>query len=138
MPNDNHPAALANINSFAAVVAKDKQAWLELFADDAVVQDPVGVSGLDPTGLGHKGKEAIAGFWDMTIANSTIDFDVKFREPRGDECAVVAALTNRMADGNSLSTEMVVIYKVNEQGKIISLRAFWDYDGLTRHFEQQG
>ena len=33
-------------------VAKDKKNWLSLFADDAIVQDPIGVSPLDPEGEG--------------------------------------------------------------------------------------
>ena len=36
--------------SQAAVTAKDRSAWLGLFAPDAVVQDPVGPSPLDPLG----------------------------------------------------------------------------------------
>ncbi len=41
--------------SQAAVEAKDRQAWLGLFAPDAVVADPIGPSPLDPAGLGHRG-----------------------------------------------------------------------------------
>ena len=38
--------------SMAAVEAKDKEAWLALFADDAVVEDPIGPSAFDPEGNG--------------------------------------------------------------------------------------
>ena len=55
-----HPARLASQRSMDAVHKKDKQAWLDNFADDAVVEDPIGVSALDPTGKGQRGKEAIA------------------------------------------------------------------------------
>ena len=51
-----HPARLAGLNSVRNVKAKDKAAWLALFADDAVIEDPVGVSPLDPSGQGHRGK----------------------------------------------------------------------------------
>ena len=136
MKQDAHPAAQANINSFAAVKAQDKATWLGLFADDVVVQDPVGVSALDPTGKGHRGKEAVSGFWDMVIAGNTLSFDVKMRVPRGNECAVMASLINRMPNGEQLETEMIVIYKVNAEGKIQSLRAFWDFDGLSEKIAQ--
>ena len=136
MKQDAHPAAQANINSFAAVKAQDKATWLGLFADDAVVQDPVGVSALDPTGKGQRGKEAISGFWDMVIAGNTLSFDVKMRVPRGDECAVMTSLINRMPNGEQLETEMIVVYKVNAEGKIQSLRAFWDFDGLSEKIAQ--
>ena len=41
--------------SMAAVEAGDRAAWLALFADDAVVEDPVGPSAFDPEGHGHRG-----------------------------------------------------------------------------------
>ena len=41
----------ASRKSSKYVVEGARQAWLDLFADDALVQDPVGVSPLDPTGL---------------------------------------------------------------------------------------
>ena len=51
-------------------------AWLALFADDAVVEDPVGPSAFDPEGTGHRGPEAIAAFYDNVIgANESIRFD---------------------------------------------------------------
>ena len=36
--------------SMALTEAKDRDGWLGLFADDAVVQDPVGPSMFDPEG----------------------------------------------------------------------------------------
>ena len=36
--------------SMAAVEAGDRQAWLGLFAEDAVVEDPIGPSAFDPEG----------------------------------------------------------------------------------------
>lgn len=127
-PGDQHPAAIANIRSFAAAAAHKKEDWLALFADDAVVQDPVGVSTLDPSGGGHKGKEAIGAFWDNMIAPGKVSFEVKQRLPRENECAVLAVVNNKFSEGAALTTEMIVIYKVNQQGKIVSLRAFWDFD----------
>ena len=48
------------IRSRAAVAAGDRDTWLSLFADDAVVQDPIGPSPFDPEGVGHRGLAAIA------------------------------------------------------------------------------
>ena len=64
----DHPAHLAGKRSRDAVTARDKEAWLEGFADDAIVEDPIGPSAFDPEGVGHRGKEAIAAFWDKAIA----------------------------------------------------------------------
>ena len=50
------PAELAFARHVAAVEAKDRAAFLANFADDAVVEDPVGPSPLEPTGRGHRGR----------------------------------------------------------------------------------
>ncbi|HUZ51286.1 MAG TPA: nuclear transport factor 2 family protein [Streptosporangiaceae bacterium] len=50
--------------SQAAVQAKDREAWLSLFAPDAVVADPIGPSPLDPAGHGHRGLAAITAFFE--------------------------------------------------------------------------
>ena len=52
-----------------------KETWLALFADDAVIEDPIGPSPLDPEGRGHRGKEAIAAFWDLAIATVKLRFE---------------------------------------------------------------
>ena len=57
--------------SLALTKAGDRDGWLALFAEDGVVEDPVGVSPLDPTGLGRRGKAAIAKFWDDVISHNT-------------------------------------------------------------------
>ena len=56
-------------------MARDKEAWLAVFADDAIVEDPIGPSHFDPEGKGHRGKEAIAKFYDMAIAPSELTFN---------------------------------------------------------------
>ena len=110
-------------------IGKNKEAWLDLFAEDAVVQDPVGVSPLDEVGNGHIGKEAIAAFYDVTIANSNIAFDIKESIPCGDECANFVEISNDI-NGAIIATKMIVIYRVNSDDKIVSLRAFWEYKEL--------
>ena len=39
-----HPAHVAGRRSREAVIARDKDAWLDVFADDAIVEDPIGPS----------------------------------------------------------------------------------------------
>ena len=68
------PVHLAGKRSREAAIAHDKQAWLDNFADDAVVEDPIGPSHFDPDGTGHRGKDAIAKFFDMAIAPSALEF----------------------------------------------------------------
>ena len=69
------PVHLAGKRSREAAMARDKEAWLAVFADDAIVEDPIGPSHFDPEGKGHRGKEAIAKFYDMAIAPSELTFN---------------------------------------------------------------
>ena len=62
-PDSKHPARLASWRSIDAVARGDKRAWLDNFADDAIVEDPIGKSMIDPTGEGHRGRAAIEQFW---------------------------------------------------------------------------
>jgi len=130
----NHPAQRASFESIKMVSAKNKEGWLALFADDAVVQDPVGKSPLDPVGEGHKGKAAIGAFWDMIIAGGDFKYRMDQSFPCGDECANVWVGINNRPDGTVFEVPMVTIYKVNAQGKLVSLRAFWDTTELVKAF----
>ena len=116
-------------------VAKDKESWLALFDKDALVQDPIGKSPLDPEGNGHKGLAAIEKFYDTVIANGNIEFTIVESIPCANECANYAQIVNIVGD-IKIETKMIVIYRINSNNKIESLRAFWDYqkmeDQLTK------
>jgi steroid Delta-isomerase len=125
----DHPARRASQRSAAAVARGDKRAWLDLFADDAVVEDPVGPSVFDPDGLGHRGRDGIAAFWDAAIAAATLfHFTITDSFANGGECANVGTITSVLGDGTRVDTEGVFVYRVDEQGMIVSLRAFWEMD----------
>ena len=57
----DHPARRASRQSMAAVAAGSKDQWLALFAPNAVVEDPVGPSMLDPSAKGHHGHDGNGG-----------------------------------------------------------------------------
>ena len=116
-------------------VAKDKKNWLSLFADDAIVQDPIGVSPLDPEGEGHKGIEAIEKFYDTVIANGNIEFNILESIPCANECANYAQIVNVVGDVK-IETKMIVIYCINSSNKIQSLRAFWDYQNMESQLNE--
>jgi len=110
-------------------VAKDKKNWLALFDKNALVQDPIGKSPLDPEGNGHKGLAAIEQFYDTVIANGNIEFTIIESIPCGDECANYAQIVNLIGEVK-IETTMIVIYRINSNNKIESLRAFWDYQKM--------
>jgi steroid Delta-isomerase len=122
-----HPARAAATRSMAAVTAGDKQAWLSLFAPDAVVEDPVGPSIFDSEGKGHHGTEGISAFWDRTIALAQrMHFDIRDSFAAGDEVANVGTITAFLPGGMRVDTEGVFVYRVGPDGLIRSLRAFWE------------
>jgi len=120
------------IRSRAAVHARDRAAWLDLFSDDALVQDPVGPSAMDPSGQGHQGREAIAAFYDTVIAQSEgIDFEIHESYLCGDEVADVGIIRTTLAGGTHQAiVRGVYTYRTDGTGKIAALRAFWEVDGL--------
>ena len=124
-----HPARAASHRSMDCVGRKARDEWVALFADDGFVQDPVGVSPLDPSGEGHHGHEAIGAFWDASIAGlDRIEFTIHDSFATGDEVANVATIWAYFPDGNRLQTDGVVIYRVYPEGQLHSLRAIWEWD----------
>ena len=128
--SDEHPARAAALRSMDAVHANDKQAWVDNFADDAIVEDPIGPSPLDPEGKGHRGKKAIAAFWDQQIAPNRVMFNIKHSYAAGSEVANVGTITIVMPNGAVMLVDGVFTYKVNDAGKVLSLRAYWEFGGL--------
>ena len=121
-----HPARSAARRSMEAVHRKDRQAWLDNFADDAVVEDPVGPSPFDPEGRGHRGKEAIAVFWDRLIGPNRVLFDIRESYAGGSEVANVGTITTVLPNGAAMVVNGVFSYRVDAAGKVTALRAFWE------------
>ncbi len=124
------PAHEAGRHSREAAMAHDKAAWLAVFADDAIVEDPIGPSHFDPEGKGHRGKEAIAQFYDMAIAPSALTFNFEKTYQCGNEEANVGHIVIE-ASGYRVVAEGVFTYRVDDQGKIVALRAYWELDKAT-------
>ncbi len=126
-----HPTArdLAR-RSQAAVAAKDRQAWLGLFAPDAVVADPVGPSPFDPAGHGHRGLAAIAAFYDAVIApNEQVTFEIERSYLCGDEVADVGVIRTVLPGGAHVAVVRgVYTYRTDGAGRLTALRAYWQFD----------
>jgi len=119
------------IRSRAAVEAGDREAWLDMFTDDAVVQDPVGPSAFDPEGKGHRGRDAIARFYDtVTAPNEAISFEVERSYLCGDEVADVGVIRTTLPGGTHMAVVRgVYTYRTDGSGKLTALRAYWEFDG---------
>src|SRR3954468_3666480 len=103
------PGHLAGKRSREAAMARDKEAWLAVFADDAIVEDPIGPSHFDPEGKGHRGKEAIAKFYDMAIASSELEFHFVDTYQCGNEEANVGTIVIK-SEGNRVVVDGVFTY----------------------------
>lgn len=125
-----HPARRAAVASIEAIEAGDRDAWLSLFADDAVVADPVGPSPFDADGMGHRGRDAIAAFYDTVIAHAQVRFTIRSSYVAGSECANEGTITSTFPDGTAGIVEGVYLYRVDEAGRLLSVRAFWEFDRL--------
>ena len=129
---DIHPARLAGLRSQKAVSEGNREAWLDLFAEDGMVCDPVGPSPLNPDGEGHRGKEAIGAFYDKFIAAGKVSFHYPRSYACANECAFIGTVYNEFpgVEGER-GSEGVFVYKVDDEGKILSLRAFWEWERPT-------
>ena len=111
-----------------------KERWLALFADNAIIEDPIGRSPFDPDGQGHRGKAAIAAFWDMAIASVTLKFEIEKSYACGHEVANVGTITSTLPDGKSIDVPGVFTYRVDDEGRIVALRAYWELDKMMAAF----
>jgi steroid Delta-isomerase len=129
-PDSDHPARRAGQLSNATVARGAKDEWLALFAPDAVIEDPVGPSFLDPEGKGHQGRDEISKFWDANVSRiKKFHFDISDSFANGPTCANVVTITTTLDDaGTTMRIECILIYTVDDQGLIKSLRAHWEPD----------
>ena len=125
-----HPARTMAMRSMSCVMGKDRDEWLALWADNGWVEDPIGVSFIDPTGKGHHGPEGRAAFWDNNMAPNSIVFDLHDSFACGNEVANVATITITLPGGATTRCEGVFAYRIDEDGKLLSLRAFWELDRM--------
>lgn len=131
----DHPARKASLLSREYVHDHNKAGWLGLFAADAIIEDPIGVSYLDETGEGHKTPAEREAFWDNNIANSDIRITIHQSYAAGNECANHVTLNMIFEiDGKKHSQEVngVFTYAVDGDGKLLSLRGYWELEDAMK------
>lgn len=111
-----------------AWTVKDKSLLLSLFAEDAVLEDPVGT----PPFRGHTG---IGKFWDFALSDSSRQICPRLEEIRacGDQGILRFTMEVRLPDqGKGLDLSIIELAELNEEGKLKRLRAFWDESSVGR------
>lgn len=128
-PDGDHPARRMSQRSYDAVARKAKDEWLTLWADDAVLEDPVGPSFFDPAGTGHHGKDGISAFWDLAIAPvEEFRFTIRDSFANGPACANIGTFSTRMADGTLADTDLIATYWLSPDGLIQRMCAHWEVE----------
>ena len=114
--------------SLDAVRAGKRDAWLALFDENAVLEDPVGRSPFDPTGNGHRGRAAITRFWDQVISrNKRFEYEIAQSHVCGAEVASVARFTITTMENHAWELDLVILHRFNSTGLIDSIRGFWEF-----------
>ena len=142
MFEDEHPARRAALLSREYVQTKNRAGWLGLYAEDAIIEDPIGVSIIDPEGKGHRGAAAREAFWDNFIAPTDISIDIKDSYAAGNEVAnhVVLTMIIDLGEGKCMQQKVhgIFTYEVNSDGKLLSLRGYWETDDPRNQMEEIG
>jgi steroid delta-isomerase len=127
---EKHPARRASLLSREYVKTHNKEGWLGLYAEDAIIQDPIGKSYLDAEGNGHRGVAAREAFYDNFIAPADINLEIINSYAAGLECANNVVITTRVPGENGKVLQQMVhgifTYEVNAEGKLIAMRGYWD------------
>ncbi len=115
------PAALAVQRHCAYWNARDREKWSQLFADDVVFEDPVGA----PPKLG---RDAVRDSWERSL---TPGREWRLVADRIVACGSEAAVVMRNEGnlhGRSVVVESLEVWRVGEDGRVNSVRAFFEPD----------
>eukprot|EP01133_Synstelium_polycarpum_P010227 gene10227-11916_t len=105
---------------FQSWTESDATTRIDLFANDAIVEDPVGFPAL-------KGKEAIQTLWAKTTGVK-IQMEVERTVINGNEALVQYKMTSTIPSSAPFVTQIYYVLKFNASGKITHLKSFWDAD----------
>jgi steroid delta-isomerase len=131
--DEQHPALAASHASWRCVQAHDKQGWLDLMADDVVIEDPIGGGPTNPDSTGARGEDEVAAFYDRNIAPNelTITCEQTFLASSPLEVAHVLSLRSAFPGGGASTVRGIFTYRVGEDGKLAAMRGYWTMDDLT-------
>lgn len=107
-------------DAFAGLITFDSQRVLQHYADDAVLEDPVGTPPM-------QGKPAIAAYLASfpTLFNQLKLYSLDIK-PGGQEAGVTWRIRFTTKTGKVFFLEGIGFFKFNEQGKIQSEKQFFD------------
>ncbi|MGH9214537.1 MAG: nuclear transport factor 2 family protein [Acidimicrobiales bacterium] len=100
--------------------ANDRAGWLDLFADDAWIEDPVGTPR-------RNGKQEIGAFWDQThdLPDSVALVPLGILTVIGCE-AIFTMQALPVVGEQTLAIDVIDLMTFDDEGKIATMRAFFD------------
>ena len=101
------------------VSSQDMNAIREIFDEQATVEDPIGT---EP----HVGMEAVCKFYEGAFSAG-----VTLKSAGSIRCAGNAAAFPFIARTPSMEIEVIDIFEFNENGKVMSMRAYWGPENCT-------
>ena len=119
MPNatDRVQAITETVNRYIELVAKGSaDDIVELYADDATVEDPVG-------GVVHIGRQAIRGFY-AAVSDVQRDCELVTLRVAGHEAAFQFRLTVTAGE-HKMVIEPIDVMVFDAQGKVAAMKAYW-------------
>ena len=137
--SEQHPAKRVSLLSREYVHSHNKAGWLGLFSEDAIIEDPIGISPIDEAGKGHRGVAAREAFWENNIANSDIKIVIHQSYAAGLECANIVTLNTILTfGGKTYSQEVngIFTYQVNEAEQLVALRGYWEVDEMMKTIKE--
>jgi steroid delta-isomerase len=118
---DSRDSITTTIDTYiASYSATDREGWLECFAEDAWIEDPVGTER-------REGLDAIGDFWDEAHAIPD-SIELRLGELRiiiGQEAAFTLESRPNLG-GETYTFDVIEQMSFDAEGKIISNRAFYD------------
>jgi|ETNmetMinimDraft_26_1059896.scaffolds.fasta_scaffold53081_2 steroid delta-isomerase len=119
------PALLLAQDSWRCVEAKDKEAWLDLMAEDVCVEDLIGVAPASPDGDGIRGKEAMRKFWESNVDPNPIAIEPHESFAVGNESAHRMTLMTEFSTGMKMIVNGIFSYRMNDEGKLTNFCGYW-------------
>jgi steroid Delta-isomerase len=120
-----HDSIVTTIDAYIATYsATDREGWLECFAEDAWIEDPVGTER-------REGLDAIGDFWDEAHAIPD-SIELRLGEVRiviGREAAFSLESRPNLG-GETYRFDVIDHMSFDAEGKITSYRAFYDVDTM--------
>jgi steroid delta-isomerase len=118
---DVSPARLAVERHCEYWNARDQLKWSALFADDVVFEDPVGAPP-------KNGREAVRASWERSLTPGREWRLVPARIVAGGSEAAVVMRNEGNLEGRSVLVESLEVWRVREDGLVVSVRAFFEPD----------